>query len=252
MNLLITIISYLLVAVVAFYIGRKKGMSAALTESKQPCNDISYDENANDETVVVEELAAKNDATEISVAEEASPDEIAVKDTVAEEVVAEETIAEETTPTDESSEEKVNTEESAAEECTAEEHTMEDDGEKSVTNNKDLVASLHKLLEEDKVFLQPDIRIDDVARMIYTNRTYITRLMRQEYGLTFIEYVNIMRIQHSQHLLYSYNMTLDEVAYKSGFQSTSNYCRAFKRYIGTSPLTWLQNVKGSKQITVNN
>lgn len=112
-----------------------------------------------------------------------------------------------------------------------------------VTQNEELVAHLHKLFEEDKVFLRPDIRIDDVAAMLLTNRTYVTRLMRQEYGLSFIEYINVARIQYSQKLLYSSRMTLDEVAERSGFQSTSNYCRAFKRYIGATPLNWLQAVK---------
>lgn len=119
----------------------------------------------------------------------------------------------------------------------------EKDDEKSMIQNKELVANLHKVLEEDKVFLRPDIHIDDVARMLLTNRTYVTRLMRQEYGLSFIEYVNVARIQYSQKLLYTSNMTLDEVAEESGFQSTSNYCRAFKRYIGTSPMGWLQKMK---------
>lgn len=114
----------------------------------------------------------------------------------------------------------------------------DDDDEKGVTQNVELVAGLHRVFEEEKVFLRPDIHIEDVAKMLLTNRTYVTRLMRQEYGLSFIEYVNVARIQHSQSLLYTTNMTLDEVAERSGFQSTSNYCRAFKRYIGTTPLAW--------------
>lgn len=117
------------------------------------------------------------------------------------------------------------------------------DDEKKPLKNERLIADLHKVLEEDKVFLRPDIHIDDVARMLLTNRTYITQLMRQEYGLSFIEYVNVARIQYSQSLLYSAQMSLDDVAYKSGFQSTSNYCRAFKRYIGTSPVAWVQQLK---------
>ncbi|MBQ0057502.1 MAG: helix-turn-helix transcriptional regulator [Bacteroidales bacterium] len=120
----------------------------------------------------------------------------------------------------------------------------DDDDEKSVTQNRQLIDHLHKVLEEDMVFLQPDIRIDDVAKIICSNRTYVTRLMRQEYGLTFNEYVNVARIQYSQKLLYtSPDKTLDEIAEMSGFQSTSNYCRAFKRYIGTSPIAWLESVK---------
>lgn len=134
---------------------------------------------------------------------------------------------------------------SAAETCdkTPSAAETETETDKKVTQNNKLIAHLHKVLEEDRVFLRPDIHIDDVARMLLTNRTYVTRLMRQEYGLSFIEYVNIARIQYSQQLLYSSELSLDEVAEKSGFQSTSNYCRAFKRYIGSSPLNWLQNIK---------
>lgn len=104
-----------------------------------------------------------------------------------------------------------------------------------------LIEAIHKLMEEDRYYLQPSINIDDVAQRLGTNRTYVTRLMRQEYGLSFIEYVSVARIQYSQKLLYtSPHATLEEVAFKSGFLSTSNYCRAFKRYTGTTPKGWLQ------------
>lgn len=125
----------------------------------------------------------------------------------------------------------------------AAEPAIDEGDEKALTQNRLLIEKLHRVLEEDMVFLRPDIHIDDVAKLICSNRTYVTRLMRQEYGLTFIEYVNVARIQYSQKLLYSSNKTLDEIAELSGFQSTSNYCRAFKRYIGTSPLAWLESVK---------
>lgn len=107
--------------------------------------------------------------------------------------------------------------------------------------NSHLADAMHKMMEEELYYLHPNINIDDVAQKLGTNRTYVTRLMRQEYGLSFIEYVNVARIQYSQKLLYtSPNITLEDVAFKSGFQSSSNYCRAFKRYTGTTPKGWLQ------------
>lgn len=109
--------------------------------------------------------------------------------------------------------------------------------------NEHLVEAIHKMMEEDLYYLNQNINIDDVAHKLGTNRTYVTRLMRQEYGLSFIEYVNVARIQYSQKILYtSPNITLEEVATKAGFQSTSNYCRAFKRYTGTTPKGWLQTL----------
>lgn len=104
-----------------------------------------------------------------------------------------------------------------------------------------LAEAMHKMMEEELYYLKANISIDGVAQRLGTNRTYVTRLMKQEYGLTFIEYVNVARIQYSQMLLYkSPNITLEEVATKSGFQSSSNYCRAFKRYTGSTPRGWLQ------------
>lgn len=129
-------------------------------------------------------------------------------------------------------------------EATEAEDPVRDDDELKEEKMERLKYNLHKILEMDKVFLQPDIHIEDVAKMLCTNRTYVSRMMREEYGISFIEYVNIARIQYSQQLLYSTNdITLDMVAEKSGFQSTSNYCRTFKRYIGSTPLNWLQGVK---------
>lgn len=111
--------------------------------------------------------------------------------------------------------------------------------------NEHLIEAMHKLMEEDRYFLGENISIDDMAHQLGTNRTYVTRMMREEYGLTFIEYINVARIQYSQKLLYtSPDITLEEVAMKSGFQSTSNYCRAFKRYTGSTPKGWQQDTVG--------
>ena len=105
----------------------------------------------------------------------------------------------------------------------------------------ELAMRLHHLMEEQQYYLKPDAGLEDFAKELGTNRTYVTQMMRQEYGLTFNEYVNVARIQHSQGILYSSpSMPMEDVAMRSGFQSTSNYCRAFKRYTGTSPINWLK------------
>lgn len=105
----------------------------------------------------------------------------------------------------------------------------------------ELILKMHRFMEEEKYFLNPDARLDDFARVMGTNRTYVTQIVRKEFGMTFIEYINVARIQHSQRLLYTHpSMALEDVAVQSGFQSASNYCRAFKRYTGTSPIQWLR------------
>lgn len=129
----------------------------------------------------------------------------------------------------------------------ADEHAGEEDDESVGIFSEQLVSAMHHMMEEEQYYLQHNTNIDDVAQRLGTNRTYVTRLMRQEFGLSFIEYVNVARIQYSMKLLYnSPQASLDDIAMHSGFQSTSNYCRAFKRYTGTTPKTWLQQLQDAK------
>lgn len=212
MSLLVAIIVCLGLAALLFSQRRKHSSQSALRS-------IAEDSHVNESMPAAEEQIA---------------DEVSVEELPAEEITAEELHESEPTPVEEFKPEA----KEADEKTDKKNDEKTDDDAKTVTQNAELIAGLHHVFEEEKVFLRPDIHIDDVAKMLLTNRTYVTRLMRQEYGLSFIEYVNIARIQHSQSLLYTTHMTLDEVAERSGFQSTSNYCRAFKRYIGTSPLAW--------------
>lgn len=104
--------------------------------------------------------------------------------------------------------------------------------------NSHLAEHLHQLFEEDRIYLQSNLHIDDVASMMGTNRTYVTRLMRQEFGQTFNDYVNNARIIYSKKLLLTSSMQLEEIAQSSGFPNSSAYCRVFKRLTDTSPMAW--------------
>lgn len=107
-----------------------------------------------------------------------------------------------------------------------------------IEQNSHLAKHLHQLMEEDRIFLKPSVFIDDVAAMMGTNRTYVSRLMHQEYGQTFTDYVNNARIMYSKKLLLSTNMTVEEIAMSSGFPSASAFCRVFKRLTETTPTAW--------------
>lgn len=111
--------------------------------------------------------------------------------------------------------------------------------------NIHLVELLHRLFEEEKIYLQHTLRIDDLASKMGTNRTYVTRLMRMEYGMSFTDYVTSRRVEHSKHLLLTTTQTLEEVAEASGFSSASSYSRVFKRLTNDSPIAWRELRRGA-------
>lgn len=109
---------------------------------------------------------------------------------------------------------------------------------KFLEQNQRLVKHLHQLMEEDRIYLQCGICIDDVAELMGTNRSYVTRLMRAEYDQSFAEYVSNARIIYSKKLLLTSSMTLEEIANAVGFSSAAVYCRVFRRITNTTPSAW--------------
>lgn len=91
-----------------------------------------------------------------------------------------------------------------------------------------LREDLEKLFRQRKIYLKKDLTIWDVTDLLATNRTYVSRIINHEYGLTFTQYVNNFRVEHARELMEKDNSTgVDEVAEISGFGSANSLYRAF-------------------------
>lgn len=95
--------------------------------------------------------------------------------------------------------------------------------------------SVRKLFDEEKVFLNPRLKLSDVARKVGTNRTYLSRFFNQENGYTFYDYVNQLRVKHAERLLSNTNLPISLIADQSGFNSLSTFRRVFNSYYQCSP-----------------
>lgn len=95
---------------------------------------------------------------------------------------------------------------------------------------------LRKLFEEDKAYLEPRLRLQDLARRLGTNRTYLSRYLNNRLHTTFYDFVNNYRLAHAEGLLCGTDYPLDAVASLSGFNSLSTFRRAFAAaHNGESP-----------------
>ncbi|MDL2323211.1 helix-turn-helix domain-containing protein [Bacteroidales bacterium OttesenSCG-928-A17] len=102
-----------------------------------------------------------------------------------------------------------------------------------------ILSSFNKLIDEDKIFLRKDLRVDTVARLIYTNRTYISRMLREEYQCNFWEFINRKRIEYAkEQTVFHPALTQEEIARISGFTHNSAFSRAFKEYERTTFREW--------------
>ena len=97
--------------------------------------------------------------------------------------------------------------------------------------NRSMTERIIALVENDKIYLQPDLKLDDLAQMMHTNRTYIYQAVNQQMGISFNEFINRYRIAHAKRLMASDpTLSVNDVALQSGFASLSSFYRNMKKY----------------------
>ena len=102
------------------------------------------------------------------------------------------------------------------------------------------------LFDEDKIYLDPELRLSALAVQLGTNRTYMSNYFNQYCGTSFYDYVNRFRLEHSKNLLTDSDYTYEVIASMSGFNSLSTFRRAFQMMYGCSPKQWRMGEKPSK------
>lgn len=107
-----------------------------------------------------------------------------------------------------------------------------------IKNSDSLKERLIKVLEQDKIYRNPDLRITDVSVLIQTNRTYISKLINTDLNTSFSDFVNQYRILEAKEILKSQTAdkyTLQYVSELVGFGSLHSFIRVFKESEGMTP-----------------
>lgn len=116
-------------------------------------------------------------------------------------------------------------------------------GEASVSGGESFDTSimqlLTRLMEEQKPFLSSDLKLQDVADLLGTNRTYLTDNIKAATGQTFTQFVNTYRVEYAKELLSSHpDEKISAIWTESGFATESSFFRTFKAVAGTTPSEW--------------
>lgn len=102
-----------------------------------------------------------------------------------------------------------------------------------------LVSRFQRLMTDDQLFLQPGLGLEEVAARLKSNKTYISKMVNQTYGIGFPEVLNILRVDYAQqYMLKHKDASQEEIARASGFLSASSFNTVFKRITGYTPKVW--------------
>lgn len=107
--------------------------------------------------------------------------------------------------------------------------------EASDTEMSEIGKRISTLFDNDRIFLNPNLKVSDIATEIGTNRTYVSAFFNKEAECTFYDYVNRYRIEYACNLLTNSEENIVQIAEKSGFNSSQSFIRVFSKIKGTSP-----------------
>ena len=79
------------------------------------------------------------------------------------------------------------------------------------------------------------VTLDKVAKWVHLNPCYLSTLIKQETGMTFLQYLAKIRIEAAEYLLRRDDLSMSEVAEKAGFGSECVFFRRFKAATGMTP-----------------
>ncbi len=82
------------------------------------------------------------------------------------------------------------------------------------------------------------LTLDDVSRNVYLNRTYICQMFTQNLGISFVSYLEQIRITKAQELLRTTTMSSSEIARQVGYSRVGYFAKVFKKRTGVTPLQY--------------
>ena len=116
---------------------------------------------------------------------------------------------------------------------------VEEEKDEPDPSNAAYRATLETWLEKEKPYCNPDFQLTDLRQVLPLNRSYLSRFINTEYGCSFYQWVNDLRIQAAQRLMREQpEMTIEEVSKRSGFSYRRNFSRIFAEETGMSPSEW--------------
>lgn len=93
----------------------------------------------------------------------------------------------------------------------------------------------NEILEYINNNYQDTIELKECAERYHTSPSYIARMFKKYYGVSFITYVNNLRIDKALVLLKNTDVSIKEIAYKVGYNNLNYFYKVFKKNIGITP-----------------
>ena len=94
---------------------------------------------------------------------------------------------------------------------------------------------ISQALEHTHANYMNKLTLKKLSDYLHVSESYLSKLFKRETGTGFTQYLNEIRIKHSQELLTTTKMSIVEVALYVGYEDQSYFTKVFKRQVGLTP-----------------
>ena len=105
--------------------------------------------------------------------------------------------------------------------------------------NHCLNSSKKRDLQDIKDYLdqhyQEKIILDQLANNFYINKFYLTRIFKEQFGISVTNYLLRVRITHAKQLLRFSNLSIEKIGQECGMNDANYFSRMFKKIEGSTP-----------------
>ncbi len=84
-------------------------------------------------------------------------------------------------------------------------------------------------------YMDSSLSLDEVSGYARISAPYLSTLFSEELRQSFVDYLRQYRVQKALRLLETTDYTVAEVGFKTGFNSSNNFIRVFKKVMGVTP-----------------
>jgi len=93
--------------------------------------------------------------------------------------------------------------------------------------------------------LNSKLTLSQLAQKCFYNPSYFSRIFKEKFGVTFVEYVTQKRLTYAIDLLENTDFSINEIAITSGFSDSKSFYHAFAQKMNCTPAQYRIN-KGKK------
>lgn len=114
-------------------------------------------------------------------------------------------------------------------------------GQESLPISSELSPIMKKIIDYiDYHYTDPELAVPQVAELFHMNSNYLSKRMKKEVGLSFLEYLTELRLSKAKEILDDsmQNIKIGDLAIKVGYTNQYYFSRLFKNRVGMCPVDY--------------